>query len=143
MNIRDVNMEDIPDVVPLMEQLGYPASVEQLRNRFTKIIANKSYHTFIADLDGKIVALAGLCTSIFYEHDGYYVRIVAFVVDENYRGKGIGKQLLQKVEEWAKEQGAIAISLNTGTREERQGAHQFYMSMGFEPKSIGFSKEIE
>ncbi len=37
----------------------------------------------------------------YYELDGFYVRIVALVVDSNYRNKGIGKKLLEEAESWA------------------------------------------
>lgn len=67
--------------------------------------------------------MAGLCTGLFYEFDGSYVRIVAFVVDSNYRRKGIGKNLIQEAENWAKKQGAIAIGLNSGNCEERKAEH--------------------
>ncbi|MEC1153960.1 GNAT family N-acetyltransferase [Cytobacillus horneckiae] len=44
-----------------------------------------------------------------YELYGLYVRIVVLVVDSNYRNKGIGKQLLEEAESWAKEIGATGI----------------------------------
>ncbi|MFD2444155.1 GNAT family N-acetyltransferase [Bacillus sp. CGMCC 1.16607] len=66
----------------------------------------------------------------------------AFVVDSAYRGKGVGRKLLQEAESWAVEQGAIEIGLNSGNREERKIAHQFYFNMGYEGKSTGFSKKF-
>lgn len=142
MEIRKATINDIPEMVSLMEQLGYPTSVEKLALRFNAIEANPNYHTLVAELDGKVVGMAGLCTSLFYEYDGFYVRIVAFVVDSNCRRKGIGKKLIQEAERWAREQGAITIILNSGNREERKGAHQFYLSMGYAAKSVGFSKRL-
>ncbi|MBU9721635.1 MULTISPECIES: GNAT family N-acetyltransferase [Bacillaceae] len=142
MDIREAKINDVPDLVLLMEQLGYPTSVDNFKNRFNTIVANPGYHTLVAELDGKIVGMAGLCSSLFYEYDGSYVRIVAFIVDTNHRRKGIGKKLLQEAESWAKEQGAMAIGLNSGNREERKNAHQFYLKMGYKIKGIGFSKSV-
>jgi GNAT superfamily N-acetyltransferase len=125
-----------------LEQLGYPTSVEQMRIRFSNIQSNPSYHTLVAEYDGKVVGMVGLCIGVFYELDGSYVRIVAFVVDSNYRGKGIGKNLIQEAESWARRQGAIGIGINSGNRVERLIAHKFYMNMGYEEKSIGFAKNL-
>ncbi|MCF6139529.1 GNAT family N-acetyltransferase [Pseudalkalibacillus berkeleyi] len=66
----------------------------------------------------------------------------SFVVDSNYRRRGIGKKLMQEIESWARNQGVTAIALNSGNRKERKDAHQFYFSMGFEAKSIGYGKDL-
>lgn len=142
MLIRKATKEDIPQLVFLMEQLGYPNTVDRMQIRFNNIELNPDYHTLIAELNGKVVGMAGLCTGPFYEFDGSYVRIVAFVVDSEYRRKGIGKKLIHEAENWASEQGAIAIVLNSGNREERKAAHQFYLSMGYQDKSVGYRKSL-
>lgn len=86
--------------------------------------------------------MAGLCTGLSYEFDGSYVRIVAFVVDSNFRRKGIGKKLIEEAENWTKEQGALFVALNSGNREERKDAHQFYWEVGYKAKSTGFVKSL-
>ncbi|MFJ7408307.1 MULTISPECIES: GNAT family N-acetyltransferase [unclassified Lysinibacillus] len=121
-----------------MEQRGYPTTEEQMMLRLQALAANPSYHTLVAEMDGHVVGMAGLCHSLFYEHDGCYVRIQVFVVDHNYRRKGIGHKLLEAIEYWAAEQGEAALVLNSGNREERNAAQQFYQR-----KSIGFSKQLK
>lgn len=142
MDLREATINDVPGLVSLLNQLGYPTSIDTFKLRFNAIAANPSYHTIVAELDGKLVGMAGLCTGLFYEYDGSYVRIVAFVVDANHRGKGIGKRIIQEAESWARKQGAVSIGLNSGNREERKRAHQFYLNMGYEDRSIGFSKNL-
>ncbi|MDQ0270565.1 hypothetical protein [Cytobacillus purgationiresistens] len=41
-----------------------------------------------------------------------------------------------------KRSGAEAIALNSGNREERKAAHQFYKDNGYEIKSSGFVKKL-
>jgi GNAT superfamily N-acetyltransferase len=125
-----------------MNQLGYITSVEQMRTRFEKISAEPSYHTLVIEDEGKVIGMSGLCTGIFYESDGIYVRIVAFVVHESYRNKGLGKLLLAASEEWARSKGAIGIVVNSGNRPERNTAHAFYKAMGYREKSTGFAKQV-
>ena len=143
MHIRTANIHDIKALTSLMEQLGYPTTEDQMTGRLQALAAHPSYHTLVAEMDGHVVGMAGLCQSLFYEQDGCYVRIQAFVVDDYYRRKGIGQKLLEAIECWAVEQGASALVLNSGNREERNAAHQFYKQQGFEGKSTGFIKQLK
>ena len=86
--------------------------------------------------------MAGLYTGLFYEYDGSYVRIVAFVVDTSFRRKGIGKKLIQEAESWAREQGAVGIALNSGNREERKDAHQFFKVWDMKLKALDLVKVL-
>jgi GNAT superfamily N-acetyltransferase len=70
------------------------------------------------------------------------LRIMALVVDSRYQGRGIGKALVEEAEHWAKRQGAVAVALNSGNREQRQGAHRFYLKQGYVKKSVGFFKSL-
>jgi len=74
--------------------------------------------------------------------NGSYVRILAFVVDSNYRSKGIGKKLLEEAENWARWIGALCKGLNSGKRPERLIAHNINKNMGYVEKSIGFAKSL-
>lgn len=143
MKVRELQIEDIPHLVHLMDQLGYPTSLEKLEIRLSNIQSQANYHTLLAELDNKVVGMVGLCHNLFYEYDSSYVRIVAFIVDINHRRKGIGERLMCEAEKWAIKQGASYVMLNSGNREERRAAHNFYLNMGYEDKSKGFSKLLD
>jgi GNAT superfamily N-acetyltransferase len=68
---------------------------------------------------------------------------VAFIVDADYRRKGIGEKLMNEAEKWAIGQEVTYIMLNSGNREERKIAHRFYLNMGYKDKSTGFSKPLD
>jgi len=113
-----------------------------MKTPFNNIQSNPDYHTIVASYDGKIVGLVGLVKGYYYEMDGLYIRIVAFVVDSNYRSKGIGKKLLGEAESIARRWGTMGIGINSGNRPERFNAHKFYKKMGYVEKSIGFAKSL-
>ena len=140
MRVREFQTGDIPQLVHLMDQLGYPTSLEKLEGRFSKIQSQPNYYTLVAELNNKVVGMEGLCHNLFYEYDSSYVRIVAFIVD--HRRKGIGQKLMNEAEKWAIGQEATYIMLNSGNREERKIAHKFYLNMGYKDKSTGFSKPL-
>ena len=58
-----------------------------------------------------------------------HCEINGLVIDENYRGKGIGKLLIERVMQWAKEKGNANLSLHCNVR--RTDAHKFYEHLGF------------
>lgn len=142
MKVRKFQIEDTPQLVHLMSQLGYATSLEKLESRMKNIHSQPSYHTLVVILNNKVVGMAGLCHNLFYEYDSCYVRIVAFIVEINHRRKGIGEKLMCEAEKWAITQEVTHIMLNNGNREERMAAHKFYLSMGYTDKSTGFSKSL-
>lgn len=73
--------------------------------------------------DGMLIAGADGCMTAFKI---FYVSTV--YVDERHRGKGIGKTLMQHIEERAKVLGANMIRLDTF---DWQGA-EFYVKLGYE-----------
>lgn len=142
IEIRKVQQKDYDDLVGLMEELGYPTTLKELSVRFEALQAESNYETLVAIRDNQILGFAGLCKSLAYEFNGTYVRLLAFVVSSNNRKKGIGTLLLKACEDWAIEQGAGFMTLNSGNREERQSAHTFYKNNGYIGKSTGFSKKL-
>jgi len=140
MQIRSFKKEDVITLTSLMTQLGYPTTFTQLQDRFEKLINLPNYHVFIAELEGEIVGFTGFMKQWAFEFDGPYVRVLAFVVDEKQRRKNIGQCLMQEVENWARNNECIRVTLNSGNREERKTAHLFYERLGYVAKSTGFSK---
>ena len=71
------------------------------------------------------------------------MRLLAFVINSNYRGKSYGKLLLKESETLANQLGCKTITLNSGNRIDRDNAHSFYKSNGFKNNSSRFSKSID
>ncbi|HZY39732.1 MAG TPA: GNAT family N-acetyltransferase [Mucilaginibacter sp.] len=140
--IRDAVEDDIEELTALMTDLGYPATVEEFRTRFENISAHPDYRTIVAMLGNEMVGMAGLSKNIFYEMNGNYMRILAFVVKKSCRKLGIGKILIEASEDWAREQGLHTVVISSGNRTERDAAHAFYKKMGYAIKSSGFVKKL-
>lgn len=138
--VRNVNYNDFETLTELIKELGYPSTVSKVSERLSKISSSKCYKTFVSEVDGKIVGFIGLCKLYAYEYDGAYIRIIALVVNEQYRGKGIGTKLVESAEKWALDEEAIAITLNSGIN--RKEAHEFYKSKGYDIKGYSFSKAL-
>lgn len=140
--IRKATESDISQMAKLMGELGYPTTKKEMEQRFAKINSCNLYNTQVAEVNGKIVGLIGMILGYHYEKNDNYVRIVALVVDPEYRKQGIGKKLIESAEEWARSQGANRLVLNSGNRSERDEAHQFYTNRGFEARATGYYKTL-
>ncbi len=84
--------------------------------------------------------MIGLSLGSFYEKNGRYGRILCFVVDENFRGQGIGKKLFSVAQERLKDQQAQAMIVHSG--QHRKETHIFYEKIGFENTGYRFVKKI-
>jgi len=62
------------------------------------------------------------------------------VVDESFRGQGIGKKLMERITEIAKENSCKRIELDSAFH--RKNAHGFYKSIGYEIIAYLFSKTL-
>ena len=133
----------IKELLILYEDLGYPTITEDLVNRLKKIYSHEDYYLLLLIKDDVIIGLSGMCKMMFYEKNGEYMRLLAFVINSNYREKGYGTILLNDSEMLATQLGCKAIALNSGDRVDRDNAHSFYKRNGFVNKSSGFSKSID
>ncbi|GAB3221104.1 GNAT family N-acetyltransferase [Spirosoma arcticum] len=144
MILRDATPNDIPALLKLLTELGYPSTTEQMAVRLATITAHPDYRVLLANNQTEAVGLIGLSKNWSLEHDGCFVRIIALVVSQSARQQGIGEQLIRAAERWAIDTGATRLILNSGNRPEREAAHQFYPKIGFEGiTTTGYSKRID
>ncbi|WP_188208067.1 GNAT family N-acetyltransferase [Alkalibacillus aidingensis] len=140
--IRPATSDDMVKLAYLIGELGYPTTEEEMKHRMEKINSSPEYKTLVKEKDGKLVGMIGMILGYHYENNDNYVRIVALVVDSDYRNQGIGEQLMDEAEKWAKQNEATKLVLNSGNRRERHTAHRFYIRRGFEAKATGFYKRL-
>jgi GNAT superfamily N-acetyltransferase len=136
--IREARYEDSYELSFLMGELGYPTAPEEMTERLETLLPNAEYACFVACVNDQVIGMIGLAKGIYFEKNGCYARISALVVSEEFRGNGIGKRLVRYGEEWAKEQGATAILLNSG--KHRTDTHEFYRSLDYDDTGLRFIK---
>lgn len=76
-----------------------------------------------------IVAMDGflpVATCRMYEYDAHSVMLGRIVVLSDYRGKGLGTQVVKEAETWARELGYTCSVLDS-----REGKESFYEQMGY------------
>ena len=140
--IREADKNDTEPLAKMITELGYPTTAEEMSERMAGILPSRNYKTLLAETPEGIIGMAGAMVSFFYERNGQYVRLLALVTKKEYRARGVGKALTKAIENWALNQGAVAVILNCGNRKEREAAHSFYSKLGYIAKSTGYSKEL-
>jgi GNAT superfamily N-acetyltransferase len=102
-------------------------------------ILSSNYYKFEYILEGKIIGRA-LFFLIYNDlHPKPYGLLEDVFVEEKYRGKGIGKKLVQRVIEKAKELGCYKLIATS--RFERENVHRLYENLGF--KKWGYEFRID
>ena len=126
--VREMDVEDAEAVNALSKQLEYPLSVEQTLQNIRAILQSKDHTAFVAEYEHKIVGWIGAAQAIMIEVMPH-CEINGLVIDEHHRGRGIGKLLIDKVKQWAKEKGNNMIGLHCNIK--RTEAHLFYEHLDF------------
>jgi GNAT superfamily N-acetyltransferase len=60
---------------------------------------------------------------------GFRVEIVGLVVAEDCRRHGVGRELVQRAEQWAAGLGAATVVVRSNTK--REESHRFYPALGY------------
>jgi GNAT superfamily N-acetyltransferase len=128
-SIRQAREQDDAEIARLAGQLGYPASADVIRRRLQRLLGSSSDIVFAAETsDGGLAGWIHGVLSQFLESD-YRLEIAGLVVDERFRCKGVGRDLVKRVEQWAVEHGVAQASVRC--RATRSEAHRFYESLGY------------
>ena len=98
-------------------------------------------HFLLAKIDNDIAGLISMTIRNGYEYDGKTGLIMEFVVSKDFRGKGVGKVLLNAIQEFSKEQSCKFIELVCGIN--RTESHMVYLKNGFKNTALYFNKEIQ
>ncbi len=139
-SIREAKLTDAPTIARLVTQLGYPTSPSEMENRLQILLAHSDYITFVAEVSSIVVGLVGAYIGYAIESTGTYGRLTGLVVDEQWRGRGIGKMLMGRIERCLREQGTTLIVLTSG--KQRAEAHRFYQTLGYDETGVRFVKRL-
>lgn len=117
-NLRDINA--------LIHQLS-PRLSECSMDLLKKILVDMNHELWIVRDGERIVGMATLAIVVIPE--GERAQIEDVVIDEKYRGKGLGEQLSKKLIERARARNVQTIALSS--RADRIAANKLYQKLGF------------
>lgn len=143
--MRRYRHADADAVVNLLKQLvfleGKPSKPRIIKRFLRKI--SRSGIILVAEVDGKIVGAGGgyVIGSIENVEGERYGFIEFLVVDEGYRGMGIGRRLLTILVDKLRSKGVSEIYLEVDPRNE--AALSLYRSLGFTVSYLTMNLKID
>ena len=142
MKIQPLKDKDIPKLFDLYCQLiESVGNYEKMCDVLEEIKSNPNYQLFCVYNDkDELIATASLSKCFDLTGDAkYYYSMENFVVDKNYRRKGVGTFLVKAMEQYVNENNGSYISFTSSS--SRKTAHAFYEKLGYSLDSVkGFKK---
>ena len=155
MEIRFAEIKDVAGILALLKQVGrvhHYGRPDLFRGNAQKygasqviaMLNNPSAPIFVAVENEKVLGY-GFCMLKEYEHDPVItdhkeLYIDDLCVDENCRGKRIGKTLYEAACRYAKNAGCHSVTLNVWCC--NPGAMVFYEAMGMTPRKLTLEQQI-
>ena len=131
--IRSVQVKDASQIRDLCHQaLGYDSTLEKVAAQIEKFNQPELGHFCFVYEDDQTGNVLGYVEAEAYEslYSDAGLNILGLAVFPSAQGHGIGRQLMERVEELAKSRHYAFIRLNSASH--RKEAHIFYEHIGYE-----------
>ena len=139
IQIRECSSADFDEVVMLLHQLwpDKPLNTQSLRLVYDHALSSENQKYLCAVENNKVIGFGSLIIKNNLWQEGNLGHIDELVVDTDFRGRGVGRQLLSQLIQLAKERKCRRVELDTAFH--RKEAHRFYEQQGFENRAYLFS----
>jgi len=140
---------DVPAIVRLLAEDNLGAQRERFETplpapyyaAFEAIDADPNNELIVAHANEEIIGTLQLMFLPHLSHQGGMRAQVSSVrVAEQFRGQGIGTDMMKWVLERARERGCLLMQLTSS--KSRTDAHRFYEKLGFEKTNIGMKIKL-
>jgi GNAT superfamily N-acetyltransferase len=128
--LRPAQATDAAALAALLTAEGYPAGPGDILERLERWDDGRSA-VLVATAREEVVGFVAVHVMPRFEHGDWIARVLALVVDEGVRERGVGSELMKAAESHALERGCAFIEVTAGRH--RPGALQLYESVGYEP----------
>jgi len=144
MKIRALTHNDIDTLVGLYEIFwGEKSDRQKMKRKFQDLENDPNYIFLCAEKENKIIGtIQGIICEELYGTCQPFLLMENFVVNKEYRKQGVGKMLLNSLENIAKNRGCSQILFITESN--RKDTIKFYESVGYSLETHkGFKKTLK
>ncbi len=148
--IREAVAADVPQIVALLHDDPQGARRESLspevlpryQAAFARITNDPQAVLLVAEMDGAVVGCLQMNMLAGLSYQGITRALIEDVrVATLYRGRGLGRQLMDAATALAKARGCGLVELFV--HNERADAHAFYEACGFEGQHRGYRRRLD
>lgn len=142
LKIRNMLKTDMPQLAVLYKQFwNEDSNILAMEEQFNRLSKQEAYILLSATIKDKLVgSVMGIVCQELYGNCMPFLVLENMIVDKSVRRRGIGKCLIQKLEEIARLKNCTQIILVTEM--ERIDACSFYESCGFQLNNKGYKKKL-
>ena len=146
MKVRQATLEDVPALVALFQELDRmqsdwrvftprPGFYDEVGLKYREAMSTENAVVLVAEDEGEIVGMAyGEVRIPSRFSDERALELSGVVVRTGYRGRGVGRALVQEAARFAGELGVEWVELKTFA--PNQGAMAFWEGLGFTPRVV-------
>ena len=144
--IREATKSDLPAIGKLLEELTNAMDntegidTEIALKNCQRLLNDANSHLLVAAREGKPVGFINFTVRQTILHQGPSALIDEIVVAEEYRGKGVGRKLVQAAFEKCRRVGCSEVEVST--EKANLKARKFYKQCGFEERGTLFEADL-
>lgn len=129
VRLTEVGESELGDINTLLSELSRNKKVVDA-DVLSRVLASQDTEVWVAKENGRILGMATLF--LIHRISGSVGHVDDVVVSPDTQGKGIGRALMEKIIERAKERGMRGLDLTS--RPSRVAANALYQKLGFEKR---------
>jgi len=138
--IKDLETKNVMmDAFPLIHQMYKKMDYKGFESALDEMILNNNYKMVAGFHDEKMIAISGYWIARML-YCGRYLQASNLVVDENFRGCGAGKKILNYLENKARKLGCDKMVLDSYS--ENKKSHSLYFREDFYIRGFHFMKDL-
>ncbi|MDR3570810.1 MAG: GNAT family N-acetyltransferase [Candidatus Pacebacteria bacterium] len=134
-HIKTVTDSQWENIVSLEQEL-HESSKQYPRENLNAMLANDQVFVLAVQDGERIIGMATLYLQQKIDNRAAWVEDV--IVSDEYRGRGLGKQLMEELIKTAREEGVLTLNLTS--RSSRVAANALYQKLGFEQRDTNVYK---
>ncbi len=138
--IKDLETKNMMmEAFPLIHQMYKKMDYKAFEGALDEMILNNNYKIVAGFHDEKMIAISGYWIARML-YCGRYLQASNLVVDENFRGNGVGKKILNYLENKARKLGCDKMVLDSYS--ENKKSHSLYFGEDFYIRGFHFMKDL-
>lgn len=131
LEIRSASLDDASTLVDLTKQLGYAMDESTVVDNVKAYLEDADRLLLVAVFRLKVIGYIALDITQTFHRKEKQMRVISLVIDQGYRGNGVGKLLLERAETWAKKNGCWVVEITSSIKREKEGTHAFYINQNY------------
>ena len=129
VTLRQATDDDADRIAGMFTDEGYPSGPTDIVERLARFASPHS-QVIVAEVEGEVLGFIALHALPRFEHSDRVLRIMALVVDQGVRERGIGRLLMEEAERIGRDLGAAFAEVTAG--HHRPDARRLYEDLGYD-----------